>query len=172
MKNTRTPETIDIACIVVPGRGQASRVRARDIEDVSAARELPLVQGSLNLISEQPLYLRMEQAFFSVDNHAYWDAKLDGVPVILNRWRGCPAHVFEVFSDRHLRSALSLTDRSRVTLSIPGQTVDISRSRSLCNRLIWYGIWRGREEFFYAGEKYVRLLRHRFVHPYVARGFQ
>jgi hypothetical protein len=38
--------------------------------------------------------------------------------------------------------------------------------------LVWYAAWRWRERLYYAGERYLWLLRHRYVRRYTWRAFQ
>jgi hypothetical protein len=161
-----------VVCSVLPGRGRASRVRAAEVDRLSALNCGPLVRGSLNLMSLRPTWLNLESAFFVAGEHHYWKAEIEGIPVILNRWHGCPAHVYEVFSEVHLRSALSLRDESRVSLSIPREHVDAERTSALGNLLVWYAAWRWRERFYYAGERYLWLLRHPYFRRYTRRAFQ
>lgn len=161
-----------ITCSVLRGRGAATRVRAAEIEQLGALKGAALVSGSLNLVAREPTWLKIESAFFAAREHHYWDAEIDGVPVILNRWRGCPAHVFEVYAAVHLRSALSLGEDSTVCLSIPQAHVDATRTGTLGNVLAWYALWRWRERLYYSGERYIGLLRHRYLRRYTGRTFQ
>lgn len=161
-----------IVCSVLPGRGRAASVRAAEVDRLSELTCGSLVSGSLNLMSLRPTWLNMESAFFVAGEHHYWKAEIEGIPVILNRWHGCPAHVYEVFSEVHLRSALSLRDESRVSLSIPREHVDVERTAALGNMLVWYAAWRWREHFYYAGERYLWLLRHPYLRRYTRRAFQ
>lgn len=165
-------ELTSISCAALQGRGAAKRVRAADIERLSALKGVKLVCGSLNLVARQPTWLKLENAFHAAGEHHYWDAEINGLPVILNRWVGCPAHVFEVFSAVHLRSALGLGDNSPVVLSFPRAHVDHARSGALVNLFVWYALWRWRERLYYAGERYLGMLRHPCLRRCTRRAFQ
>lgn len=161
-----------ISGFVLGGRRRAAHARALDVERLSVLTGTQLVSGSLNLISRKAVFLRREEAFLIVGEHAYWKAQINGVPVIVNRWLGCPAHVYEVFASVHLRSTLSLDDASEVCLTLPLAYVDRARTQALGHRLVWFAVWRWRERLFYTGERYLALMRHRFLRRYTGWAFQ
>jgi hypothetical protein len=160
MTDVHSSRTEFIPAFVVSGRGITTARRAEDVSLINEMHNLQLIDGSLNLISKTPVYLNSETAFLR-GYCSFWFAAIRDVPVVLYRWAGCPAHVFEVFADRHLRTALGLHDNSRVILEVPSTCIDRVKTSDLMFRAAWYLRWRGRESLFYRDAWYSReITRH------------
>jgi len=98
-RDKSTDDVVTVKTIVISGRGLAVNDRADDIQDLSTRLNIKLINGSLNLISRKPVYLDTKKAiYFNGSDFYYWNGTIGGIPVIINRWWGCPAHVFEIFS--------------------------------------------------------------------------
>ncbi len=130
--------TVELKATVVSGRGLAGSLRAADVAELSKRQEIPLVDGSLNLVLSSPIWLDASRTVYVGETgHFYWQAELNGIPIVLNRW-SCPAHILEAYSTTHIRSKLNLEDGDRVTLSIPLNTVTPKRARG--HETDWCGI--------------------------------
>jgi hypothetical protein len=157
----------ELSCTVCSGRGRAAIERADDVAQLSAMSGRSIVAGSLNLVTSRPVFFDTRAAVYRNGMWCYFAGRIAGRPVFINRWIGCPAHVFEVFSDTHYRSELGLLDGTIVKLCIADDTVvpDVPE----LTKLIWLLFWRGRETWFYSCESYCRLmtgtLRHRISRP-------
>ena len=147
----------DVSAIVVSGRGMATKLRSHEIAELSLLVGTTFVSGSLNLVAKKPLWLDSRIAIYSSnDGHLYWPAFLEGVPVIVNRWKwDCPAHIYEIYANTKLREALKLDDGDEVHLSLDKSILDSKRNRSKVNIISWYLIWFCREKLYYSSNKYL-----------------
>jgi hypothetical protein len=148
-----------IRASVSRGRGRASSRTAPDIERINRGFGLKLRNGSLNLVGRQPIWLDPESAMFTSESDLFWSAWLGDVPVIINRWLGCPAHVYEIFAENHLRSRLGLSDGDQVEISGPCGMIDRKRTASLKHRLSWWLLWYRREQAYYHSNSYLKLIQ-------------
>lgn len=149
-----------ITASVVRGRGLATSRRADDVASLDRMLSCSLSPGSLNLVARTSLWLDSTKAIFrSPDGCCYWRGWLNDFPVLINRWSGCPAHIFEIFSDENLRSKLGLRDGVRVWLAGEENIVDSVRTRSMKHRVAWFLAWKGREAAFYRSPSYVRVVQ-------------
>jgi len=140
---------IIIDAYVVAGRGRASIIRAADVKSISEKHNISLINGSLNLISKTPTWLNSKKSFYNNELSYYWHADLNGMPVVINKWYGCPAHIFEIFATKHLRTELDLVDNEKVILTIPREFLDIDTHAMWKERLKWKLAWSKREEHYY-----------------------
>jgi hypothetical protein len=162
-----------LRALVTKGRGIASKLRSSELGEISEKFGLKFVQGSLNLVSREPLWLDTQKCFFISGTHCYWHARLNGIPIVLNRWiGGCPVHVFEIFSEAHLRSLFNLADGDQVRLEIPLDCVHAPSNNTRLNRVLWYLAWLGRERCFYADGWYLNLVSHSQFRPFLRRTYQ
>lgn len=152
---------LEFRCRVASGRGLAARLRTEDIKDIENSLGIPLIGGSLNLVSRKPVWLDSGKAVHSnLGGHFYWRASLNGEPILISRWSGsCPVHIYEAFSDKHLRSHFGLNDGDIVTLQIDTDIVNTA-SGSHFNKLTWYAVWYGREKLAYRDGIYSSLIGH------------
>ena len=150
-------KTRRVKAFVITGREIAATARASDISQILREHKVRLIDGSLNLISNHPLWLDPQAAFFSKERRYYWFATLNGSPVIVNRWGGCPGHVFEVFSADHLRTRFRLSDGDPVLLEFPVEILDATKNSSFRKLLKWYLVWSKRERLYYRSF-YLRVL--------------
>lgn len=148
-----------VYCKVSGGRGRASIVRSDEVRELATQAKTPLFPGSLNVLITHPVYLLPKTADYTRGGHMYFLAKVNEVDVYLNRWKGSPAHVFEVFSTQHLRSSLRVENGSVLKLKIPIHCVDQRRTSNKGNRLTWFVLWRFREELYYLSDWYARYVR-------------
>ena len=156
---------------VTSGRGWASRTRGDDVAKLAALNGATFVDGSLNLISSGPVWLDARSAIYRNGSQIFWRASLEGMPVVLNRWASCPAHVFEIFASVHLRNTLGLKDGDTVRLEMADEIISPSDA-SLLNRMIWNFFWKYRENQIYRDGPYPSLLRSRFMRGYTWRSMQ
>lgn len=156
---------------VTSGHGWAAQMRAGDVAKLSAINGEKLIDGSLNLISSSPVWLNARSAIYRNGSQIFWRASLEQMPVVLNRWASCPAHVFEIFASVHLRSALGLRDGNIVHLEIADEIISPSDA-SLLNRMVWSFLWKYREKQIYRDGIYPSILRNRFVRGYTWRSMQ
>ena len=156
------------------GRGLASKIRSRDLDDIWNNFGIFLIDGSLNLISKSPLWLNSHKAiYFNGKGTFFWRAYLNDFPVIISRWAGgCPAHIYEVYSDQHLRSKFALKDGSICILSFPLDSVDERKTSAFKNRAVWFLTWRGREHFVYRDCAYKTLVWHPYVRRWTHHAYQ
>ncbi|MFK5951356.1 MAG: hypothetical protein QM500_21585 [Methylococcales bacterium] len=159
---------------VISGRGLASSTRKNSTARLSKHLNINLVDGSLNLVSKQPLWLKKETAIYTdKKRHLYWHATLNGTPVIINRWIGdCPVHIFEVYANKKLRDLLDLKDGDTIKLSVDPYILDKNKNSSLKYIITWYLIWFGRETLYYKSLGYLRFLRRKPLNLYSWRAFQ
>lgn len=148
-----------VYCKVSAGRGRASIVRSDEIQELATQAGVPLFPGSLNVLTTHPVYLLPETADYKRGGHMYFLAQVNGVDVFLNRWKGSPAHVFEIFSNQHLRSSLKVENGSALKLEIPINCVDQGRTSNKADRLAWFVLWRFRERLYYLSDWYARYVR-------------
>ena len=152
-------DTVDAPVQIVDGRGMAASLRSEDVGCLATLERVSLVPGSLNLIGEEPVWLDKSAAvFIGKTGHCFWRAKLNEVPILLNRWAG-PAHVYEAFSEHHLRSLLKLKSGDHAVLSIPNDSVDFTETRRIKNRVIWFLVWSGRRTLYYKSNQYLNFVR-------------
>lgn len=163
-----------IKTIVLGGRGNASRDRSVDVKELSERLSISLIDGSLNLAGTIPVWLDPEKAIYTNGkSHFYWKAHLNRCPVILNRWStGCPVHIYEIFSEEHLRSKFGLSDGDPVVLEISTEIIDGERDSSILNRLVWYLVWWRREQLAWQDGIYSGFLRHRVIRRMTRRVYQ
>ena len=148
---------LELTCVVCSGRGRASVERAHDTVQLSALSGRTIVPGSLNLVSSVPVFLDTRAAVYRNRHWCYFAARLADRPVFINRWIGCPAHVFEIYSDRHLRSDLNLHDGSTINLCISEESVQ-QNTPGMKTMLTWLLCWRGREKWYYSQNTYHHLM--------------
>ena len=136
---------------VLRGRGNASKDRSAEIRELSQQFGISLINGSLNLVGESPVWLDSRKAIYTNGRtHFYWKCHLNNIPVILNRWsEGCPVHVYEIFSEEHLRSKLGLSDGDSVVLEISPDIIDREKDSSRLSQIVWYLTWWRREQRVY-----------------------
>lgn len=157
---------------VTRGRGLASSTRSEDIRIISRSSGKNLKPGSLNLIAHKALYFKKKEVFLKIADHYYWPADIQGVPAYISFWDGSPAHVFEMFSEYHLRSRLNLNDGDRVTVTVDFDFLDWHRTDLLKNRIVWTAAWRYRESWFYTSNAYQRLIEEGKLRRYLWRSRQ
>lgn len=150
-------ESVLIFGRAVRGRGVANHTRRDEIIEINNIYDLRLIGGSLNFVSTAPIYLNFNSAFYHRGEHYYWLAEFGGIPVVINRWRGCPAHIFEIFAAVHLRSAFDSDALKRLELKILLKHIDEARSSLLSNRIVWFLLWRFREGWYYKDEYFKKL---------------
>lgn len=166
--------TVIVKAKVVTGRGRATKLRSDDVRVLSSQIGKELLQGSLNLVSNKPLWIRKETAIYSTDDgHLYWHGLLNGLPVIVNRLiAGYPVHIYEIYSDIHLRDTLNLNDGDKVSLSINEDILDKEKNKNIKHILTWYLLWFCREGFYYKSDTYLRLLKTKPINNYKWRSLQ
>lgn len=128
--------------------------RAREIAQATGTAVLP---GTLNVWLSRPVALdNRRAAHLDKPRLAFWPADLNGVPVWVQRYDRSVLHVAELVADRRLRTALSLTDGDRVTLTLdPGLLVPIPT----VGRLAWALFWRGRGRRHFVSRRYMLTAR-------------
>ena len=150
---------ITLKCKVIAGRGMARIERQSDIKSLEKLTNMVFVEGSLNLIANSPIYFKENASFYQKNNHMFFKGKLNDIPVFINRWKGAPAHIFEIFSTQHLRKSLKLHSGQTVKLSILNLYLDDERNQNIKNKLIWIIYWKFRESLFYRSEYYPHIVR-------------
>jgi hypothetical protein len=148
-----------IKASVSRGRGLASSRSAPDVDHINRSFGLKLRNGSLNLVSRQPIWFDPAAAIYAGESYLFWKARLGDVPVIINRWPSCPAHIFEIFAEVHLRSSLGLSDGDMVEISGPHGMIDWARSASRKHRISWCLLWYLREAKFYHSDLYIKFIQ-------------
>jgi hypothetical protein len=162
-----------IDCIVSSGRGICATERAGDVKAISERLGMHLQPGSLNLVTKRPIYLAGSEAvYWDGTYNRYWKGWLCGLPVLINRWQSCPAHVFEIFAEVRLRDAFDLFDGEAVPLHIDAQAVAQDRSNSATNRMVWTVLWKWRERRFFSDDRYAWLLTRSAFRKYAWRSLQ
>lgn len=122
----RPEPTVRLAATVATGRGLASAVLPRHraaLEDAIGARVHP---GTLNLHLARPVRIVDAPAWDGPDDgrsRHLAPGRLEGYPVHVNHWSGCPQHRLDLVADVHLRRQLGLRDGDRVVLEIPARHV-------------------------------------------------
>src|SRR6185437_10804648 len=129
IKSTPYCDTVVLSVRVTSGRRRASRELlgwAGQLEGFAGEKLQP---GSLNVYLDRPLRLCKAGALrFDGGGRMLWRASLNGLPVLLYRWRECPFHIIEILSAVDLRTQFGLRDgdavtspssRRRSTLSLP-----------------------------------------------------
>ena len=157
---------------VTRGRGLASSIRSQDVRIISRSSGKNLAPGSLNLFSTRALYVNKTTAFLKIADNYYWPAKLLDIPIYISVWDDGPAHVFEVFSEHHLRSTLNLNDGDRVAVKVDSSFLDWHRTKLLKNKVSWMAAWRYREPLYYTSNAYQRLIEEGRLRRYLWRSRQ
>jgi hypothetical protein len=145
-------DTVMLYGTVVSGRGNASAVIRGNMDELTSALGTELVQGSLNLVLQQPVKLAPARSV-SVDGgrRLFWPATIEAIGVWAYRWPHAPLHVLEVVAPVRLREALGLSDGSPLTLTLDrADTVDLT----LTARAAWAAWWYGRGPWYYTGDVY------------------
>jgi CTP-dependent riboflavin kinase len=135
----------------IKGLGLSTTHLSKDASEINEILSLRLRNGTLNLISNEPLWFDKNAAIFNAGNFYYWKAWLNDLSVILVRFDGCPAHIFEIFAEEHLRSKFGLSDGDTVIISGEDRIIDATRTGSSKNRIVWYLTWRYREALYRPG---------------------
>lgn len=161
-----------IRASVTSGRGLASVRMAHDIETINRILGLSLRKGSLNLVSRRPIWFDPQSAIFRHGTQHFWKGCLNEEPVILNRWTGCPAHVFEIFGKEHFRSKFNLVDGNVVCLSGEKRILDETKNASVKSRLAWYALWGCRETMYYKSDLYLEMQSRPYIRRRFWRAFQ
>lgn len=141
--------------IVADGRGRATRQLNPLSDRLASVLGAPVRPGTLNLVLDRPALLDPHEAI-PLDQwgkRSVWTAELEGRPVLLHRWRGCPLHIVEVVSDQPLRLMLGLETGGSVSIEMPLSPLSSSR------RIVWSLLWAGRRNRFYSDDRYVRSVR-------------
>ena len=165
---------VNVSAIVVSGRGMAADTRTDEVATLSKQLNTSLVSGSLNLVAKKPLWLDEKSAIYTTNQgHMYWEATLNGLPVLVNRWKGdCPAHIYEIYANTKLRTALKLKDGAVVHLDLNRITVDMATSKNIKHIVTWYLIWFCRETFYYTNNKYLAWIKRAPFKRYIWRSIQ
>jgi hypothetical protein len=165
---------ITVRTRVASGLGLAKKLRCKEIEYLSDLIGSDLVKGSLNLVADKPLWLNNKTVIYSTEEgHMYWQAVMNGVPVIVNRWRGdCPAHIYEIYATTMLRSELGLVDGDIVCLDLDKRIVDLNTTKNIKHIVTWYLIWFFRKHLYYRSNKYLHWLKSSWIKGYIWRAFQ
>lgn len=156
---------------VTSGRGWAAKCRVQEIASLSEMEGTQIFPGSLNLIGSSPVWLDVNSAVYRRGSQVFWRGRFEGMPVLINRWSSCPAHVFEVFAAVRLRTLFELSDGDVVNLEFADELISLS-SGSPIDRLVWYAFWKFRENQIFRDGKYLALLRSRKISPHTWRGMQ
>lgn len=160
-----------IPATVTGGRGIASARGVDDMQALSAIYGKRFVAGSLNLVSNIPVWLKPQSAIYRTGASLFWRASLEGVPVVIARWAQCPAHVFEICATVHLRTALGLRDGEVARLEIPDDIISRSDA-TLLSKVVWGLCWRFRESQIYRDGRYFSFMRSRKMLRYAWRSLQ
>lgn len=137
--------------VVVRGRGLAS-CKVGDLPqqvlDYLGGNPVP---GTANVILERPVRLRCDGILGSVGLHSYWPSEIQGDPVIIDRWPGCPLHVLEVISTKRIRD--SAFPRERISIDLGQSHVPVIIGSK--EWLAWACAWLGRRSWYYRSDQYV-----------------
>ena len=130
---------VRLAATVASGRGVASAVLPRHRSALDEAAGTRILPGTLNLHLARPVRIVDAQAWDGPDDgrsRHLAPARLEGYPVHVNHWSGCPQHRLDLVADVHLRRHLGLKDGDRVVLEVPARHVG---PPTLGGRLRWRG---------------------------------
>jgi hypothetical protein len=116
--------------------------------------------GSLNLILSEPVLLNPSKAFKFANNYLLWEGIINNVPVYFLRWKNCPFHVVEAFSQYRLRDYLLLNDGDIVTVKINS---NYFLNLSFPKKTVWWLLWKKREPLFYLSDYYNKIVRKAFI---------
>ena len=165
---------VNVKAIVAAGRGKAASLRRIEIAELSEQLGTELISGSLNLIADKPTWLTSKTAIYSTEQgHIYWHATMNGLPVVVNRWKGdCPVHVYEIYANIRLRDAFDLNDGDEVCLSLGRDIIDVEKCSSVKHIVTWYLLWFFREGLYYKSDRYLRWLKKKPLNGYVWRAVQ
>jgi CTP-dependent riboflavin kinase len=129
--------TVRLTATVASGRGVASAVLPRHRAALDDAAGVRIHPGTLNLHLDRPVQIVDASAWDGPDDgrsRRLAPARLDGYPVHVNHWSGCPQHRLDLVADVHLRRHLGLRDGDRVVLEVPARHV---APPTLRGRLRW-----------------------------------
>lgn len=155
---------IEIKGKIIRGRGSATSTTIKEVEYLTNATKLQIISGTANFVTKSPISLRNEnlELFFEYPNgrqKEFWPAILNGKVVYLTRWKNCPLHIFEIFSDekivKHNRDL-----GSEICIFIDTKYV---KRTNIFATLYWYTIWYRRETWWYQNKYYWRSLRLIFI---------
>ena len=137
---------------VLSGRGNARKHMEAEYAAFQEATGESLIQGSLNLILSEPVFLNLETALeVSQGERLLWRAELSGLPVWVYRFPHAPLHVVEVLASVRLRDVLDLEDGATVPLCL--QQADVVKL-SVRQRVAWFLLWKGRGSWSYHKDWY------------------
>jgi hypothetical protein len=131
--------SVHVTATVGSGRGLASTVLPRHQSALEEAVGTSVHPGTLNLRLSRPLRIVGAAAWDGPDDgrsRRLAPARLDGYPVHVNHWSGCPPHRLDVVADVHLRRHLGLRDGDQVVLAVPAEHV---APPTLVGRCRWLG---------------------------------
>jgi hypothetical protein len=118
--------TVRLAATVASGRGLASAVLPRHRAALDEAAGVRVHPGTLNLRLAHPVRIVAAPTWDGPDDgrsRHLAPARLEGYPVHVNHWSGCPQHRLDLVADVHLRRHLGLRDGDRVLLEVPARYV-------------------------------------------------
>lgn len=137
---------------VVGGRGEAAALVDEYHDEIFRMTGVDCVSGSLNLVFEQPVGISTSSAQFFGHHRRLWQGTLNGVPVLVARWKRSRQHICEIYADRHLRSTLDLTDGDGVELSLFDSDLEQVQLRV---RVAWVLLWsKGRGSLYFSSDLY------------------
>jgi len=144
--------TTSFDAVVVSGRGEAASLVSEHRNEIFRVTGVDCVPGSLNLVFQSPVALSTPTAIEFGRDRRLWQGTLNGVPVLVARWKRARQHICEIYSDQHLRSSLGLRDGDRVDLRL--FVADLERV-PLRVRLTWMLLWSlGRGRWFFSNNFY------------------
>ena len=155
---------ISIEGKITRGRGLAKSTTIKEVDYLINATQLQIMSGTVNLVTKNPISLRNEnlELFYKYPNGRQKDflpAILNGKIVYLTRWKNCPLHIFEIFSDEKIVGCNSdLGDD--ICLFIDKKYV---KSTNIFAKLYWHAIWYRREAWWYQNNFYWRSFRLIFI---------
>jgi hypothetical protein len=116
-------------------------------------KSLPILfNGTLNIIIKQPIFLDENLASFILFNKYYlFEAKINGAKCFIFKWKKCPPHIFEIVSPCDLSTYFTISFKKEVKITIDKSFL---KGGNLIDLMIWYLVWKYREDFYYSHKGY------------------
>lgn len=149
---------------IVKGRGLASVITLDEIEYLSEATQSQIIPGTANFVSKTPIRLQNDKPslVYKYQNGRekdFWPASINGKTVYLTRWRNCPLHIFEIFSEEKIVNTHHDLEKE-ICIFIEERRL---KKISFLEKIYWYAVWYGRENWWYRNYYYWRVFRLLFV---------
>jgi len=152
--------------IVCAGRGKGAVAISNNSDRIAEILGRTPYPGTLNVILNRPLSLKGGRPLDAKAKHFGVLGEINGIPCLIERWKGAPLHVLEIVSSVFLRETLGLKDGEFVELSVTeGSFIEPAGWRSW----LWSVFYRNRLEGYYDATVFDGFQRWKSLHKLVCQ---